>query len=64
MRLIWKSVLAPQVKGKAALAIWEMSGNLQPEITEYYKEVLPAVFYVLHDPTPDVQVRRPMSLRP
>lgn len=45
------------VRSAAAFAIGEFSLYLQPEIVEAYEQVLPAVFYVMHDPTPEVRHR-------
>jgi hypothetical protein len=45
------------VRSAAAFAIGEFALYLQPEIVEAYEQVLPAVFYVMHDPTPEVSPR-------
>jgi hypothetical protein len=50
-------LLLLQVRGKAAFALGQFSEYLQPEIMAHYQEVLPAIFQLLQDTTPEVQER-------
>lgn len=43
------------VRGQAAFALGQLAEYCQPDINEHYKELLPGVFHVMHDPTPQVQ---------
>lgn len=43
------------VRGQAAFALGQLAEYCQPDINEHYKELLPGVFHVMHDPTPRVQ---------
>ena len=61
------SVLTPQVvgrglrdpeakvRGQAAFALGQLAEYCQPDINEHYRDLLPGVFHVMHDPTPEVQ---------
>lgn len=44
-----------KVRGQAAFALGQLAEYCQPDINEHYRELLPGVFHVMHDPTPEVQ---------
>ena len=54
---LYHAYCLPQVRGKAAFALGQFSEYLQPEIMAHYQEVLPAIFQLLRDTTPEVQER-------
>ena len=43
------------VRGVSAFALGQLAEYCQPDINEHYKELLPGVFHVMHDPMPQVQ---------
>lgn len=43
------------MRSQAAFALGQLAEYCQPDINEHYKELLPGVFHVMHDPTPQVQ---------
>lgn len=44
------------VRGAASFALGQFAEHLQPEIVEHYQRVLPCIFNVLNDYSPEVQV--------
>lgn len=44
------------VRGAASFALGQFAEHLQPEIVEHYQRVLPCIFNVLNDFSPEVQV--------
>ena len=44
-----------KVRGQAAFALGQLAEYCQPDINEHYRDLLPGVFHVMHDPTPEVQ---------